>query len=323
MPEIAELVAQLRSHEELRLEPDAPLRDHTRFGLGGPADLLIDALSEDAFLFALKEVRAAGTPYEVIGGGSNLVVADAPYRGAILRYRPSKISIAGDEIHVDAGAVLQDLVNASIGAGLEGLHTMTGIPGWVGAAIYGNAGAYGHSISEFVREVRYFDGTMVGTLDNFACHFRYRESTFKDHKGWLVLSSTLQLPAGDRETLAKEAAGILEIRNAKYPPTMKCAGSIFKNLILNELPAAVQEIIPSKVVREGKVASAWFLEQVDAKGMRRGEIEVATYHANLIYNTGVGNAADVRAIIDDLKRRVVDRFGLELEEEVQFVGFSD
>jgi UDP-N-acetylenolpyruvoylglucosamine reductase len=267
MPEIAELVAQLRSHEELRLEPDAPLRDHTRFGLGGPADLLIDALSEDAFLFALKEVRAAGTPYEVIGGGSNLVVADAPYRGAILRYRPSKISITGDEIRVEAGAVLQDLVN-------------------------------------------------------FACHFRYRESTFKDHKGWLVLSSTLQLPAGDRETLAKEAAGILEIRNAKYPPTMKCAGSIFKNLILNELPAAVQEIIPSKVVREGKVASAWFLEQVDAKGMRRGEIEVATYHANLIYNTGVGNAADVRAIIDDLKRRVVDRFGLELEEEVQFVGFS-
>jgi UDP-N-acetylmuramate dehydrogenase len=100
---------------------------------------------------------------------------------------------------------------------------------------------------------------------------------------------------------------------------MKCAGSVFKNLLLAELPPAVAAGVPAAVVREGKVAAAWFLEQVGAKGLQRGDIHVATYHANLIYNAGEGTAVDLRALIQDLKARVRERFGLELEEEVQYV----
>jgi UDP-N-acetylmuramate dehydrogenase len=100
---------------------------------------------------------------------------------------------------------------------------------------------------------------------------------------------------------------------------MRCAGSIFKNLIVSELPEAVLARTPPQVIREGKVASAYFLEQVGAKGMENGAIRVADYHANLIYNTGGGRAHQVRELIEILKRRTMERFGLELEEEVQYV----
>jgi UDP-N-acetylmuramate dehydrogenase len=101
---------------------------------------------------------------------------------------------------------------------------------------------------------------------------------------------------------------------------MQCAGSIFKNLLLRELPPAVAAQLPAEVVREGKVPAAWFLEQVGAKGAQRGDIHVADYHSNLIYNAGHGTAADLCSLIQDLKARVRGRFGFDLEEEVQYVG---
>src|ERR1700684_3953425 len=128
-------------------------------------------------------------------------------------------------------------------------------------------------------------------------------------------------PAPSAE-LREAAEKIFKIRLEKYPATMKCAGSIFKNLILAELPESVRRQIPERVVREGKAPSAYFLEQVGAKGMRNGDIEVADYHANLIYNTGNGTARELCELIGDLKSRVRQQFGLDLEEEVQYVGFS-
>ena len=119
--------------------------------------------------------------------------------------------------------------------------------------------------------------------------------------------------------LRATAAGILKIRNEKYPPTMRCAGSIFKNLLWADLSEAVRAQVPAAVVREGKVPSAYFLEQAGAKGLVSGGVRVADYHANLIYNEGGGTASDVRELIADLKRRVRERFGLDLEEEVQYV----
>ncbi|MDX1984290.1 MAG: UDP-N-acetylmuramate dehydrogenase [Bryobacteraceae bacterium] len=311
----------LLSVAQLKLTREAPLSQYTRFGIGGPAKILADAADEATFLQALAVARECGVPLMVIGGGTNLIVSDAGFSGLVLRYTGSRIRRVGDDIEVEAGAVLQDLVNASIEMGLEGLHTMTGIPGWVGAAVYGNAGAYGHSISEFATSVRYHDGREVRDFDNAGCCFAYRESIFKKHKEWIILSARLSLPRGDRDLLRENAARILAIRNAKYPPEMKCAGSIFKNLILAGLEENVRKQVPASVVREGKVPSAWFLEEVGAKGMRRGGIEVAPYHANLIYNTGQGTAAELRGLISELKRRVSERFGLMLEEEVQYVGF--
>lgn len=130
------------------------------------------------------------------------------------------------------------------------------------------------------------------------------------------------MDAADPAELRKTADEIFQIRLAKYPADMKCAGSIFKNLLLRELPESVQRQVPERVIREGKVPSAYFLEQVGAKGIQNGGIKVADYHANLIYNLGSGTARELCEIVSCLKSRVRERFGLELEEEVQYIGFS-
>src|SRR5262249_24964352 len=197
-----------------------------------------------------------------------------------------------------------------------GVETLAGIPGWAGAAVYGNAGAYGHSISERVVSVRFFDGERVRVFDNAECEFAYRESIFKRHKEWIIFSTDLALTPHDAIALAKISEDILKIRNEKFPPTMKCAGSIFKNFLLADLPANVAAQVPGTVVREGKVPAAWFLEQVGSKGARLGDIRVADYHANPIYNDGAGTSRDLCALIADLKQRVRTRFGIEVEEEV-------
>jgi UDP-N-acetylmuramate dehydrogenase len=198
---------------------------------------------------------------------------------------------------------------------------MTGIPGYLGGAVYGNAGAYGQSIQERVQSVLATDGKSVTEFSNTDCEFIYRDSWFKRHKEWLILSTNLHFEKGDAAELRKAAFEIREIRDKKYPPAMRCAGSIFKNLFLANLPPHVQAEVPAKLVREGKVPSAWFLEQAGVMGLRRGDIQVASYHANLIYNDGAGTAADLVAVVKECKTRVADRFGFELEEEVQYIGF--
>jgi UDP-N-acetylmuramate dehydrogenase len=320
MPLTDAAIARLTDFCDLEIHYDAPLSKYTRFAIGGPARILADTSKESSFIHAFKMLREAGDRVEVIGGGTNLVVADEGFDGVILRFREKTIRIDGTRVHVGAGAVLQDLVDTTIEHGLSGMHTMTGIPGWVGAALYGNAGAYGRSIDHSVEQVRFFDGRGVQLYNNAQCNFRYRESTFKDNKGWIIFSAELALLSDNRDKLREHADGIRKIRDAKYPPTMKCAGSIFKNLIFDHLPVPVQTEVDPKVIREGKVPSAWFLEQVGAKGMKNGDIHVADYHANLIYNAGRGTARQVREIIHELKRRVQDRFHFDLEEEVQYIG---
>jgi UDP-N-acetylmuramate dehydrogenase len=318
------LAAVLNEIPELECSENVPLSRVTRFAIGGPARILADASSQRALIAALDAVR--GSPYALIGGGSNLVADDQGFPGVVLRYTATDIEVddgvTGGLVRVGSGAVLQDLVNATITAGLEGLHTMTGIPGWVGGAVYGNAGAYGHSIHEFVECVRFFDGFSVQEIGSAACEFHYRESVFKRHKDWIVLEATLRLPKGDPAAVKAAADGILKVRNEKYPPSMRCAGSIFKNLILAELPESVRAQIPDRVIREGKVPSAYFLELAGAKGMVLGGVQVAEYHANLIYNSGGGTSQQVRELIETLKRRVEDKCGLILEEEVQYLSCS-
>ncbi|HEY1336806.1 MAG TPA: UDP-N-acetylmuramate dehydrogenase [Bryobacteraceae bacterium] len=320
MPATEEAQARLAGIPNLTVLPGAPLSRYTRFGIGGPADLYAETVSVEAFIAALAAARESGLPTMVIGGGTNLIVSDRGFRGIVLRYKADRLLAANGRIVADAGAVLQDLVDFAIARGLKGLETLSGIPGSVGAAIYGNAGAYGHSISERVVQVRFYDGRDVRVFDNTACQFHYRESIFKKHKEWIIFSTELLLDAADAGELRKIADDILKVRNEKFPVTMKCAGSIFKNLLLRELPAEVAEQVSPSAVREGKIPAAWFLEQVGAKGMQRGDIHVAGYHANLIYNAGAGTAADLCALIQELKARVRARFGIELEEEVQYVG---
>ncbi len=316
----SKLAAALGGIAGLTLREDVILAPFTRFAIGGPADLLVQTTNAHAFVAALRACRASGSPFCVIGDGSNLIVSDSGYRGVVLRLAARSLSADTTRIFADAGASLQELVDLSIERGLSGLETLAGIPGSVGAAVYGNAGAYGHSISERVSRVDFFDGGALRQFSNAECQFDYRESIFKRYKGWMILRVELDLSPGDAAALRNRADEIMRARNEKFPPTMKCAGSIFKNLLVANLPAPVAAEIPPQAIREGKVASAYFLEQVGAKGMHRNGIEVASYHANLIYNAGGGTARDLRVLIAELRERVRERFGIELEEEVQYLG---
>ena len=298
----------------------APLSEYTRFGLGGPADRLIDCCQVDEFL---KTYRESPDDRLVIGGGTNLLVADAGYRGTILRFTGDRMDIDGDRLTVESGANLEDVVRAANAAGLGGLESLMRIPGWVSGAVYGNAGAYGQSIDETVEAVEIFDGAAIRWLRREECGFAYRTSIFKAHRHWVILRVRLRLCPQDPLALIRRSQEIRAIRDAKFPPSMKCAGSIFKNCPYDQLPAAVQARVPESVIKGGKVPAAFFLEQVGAKGMSCGGIAVADYHANLIYNRGDGTAAEAVALIDELRARVLRAFGLQLEEEVQYVGFPD
>jgi UDP-N-acetylmuramate dehydrogenase len=322
MPIASDIVDRLQELTCLRVSTNVPLSSYTRFGIGGPATLFAETQNHEAFQAALGIAHESGLPHVVIAGGTNLIVSDLGFSGLVLRFTGQRIEVNGMRMRVEAGASLQAVVDYSIEASLEGMQTMTGIPGSLGAAVYGNAGAYGHSVDERVERIHYTDGRETHSLAGSECGFEYRGSIFKRSKRWVVLAAELSFEAGDRSQLRQQADEIRTIRDAKYPPTMKCAGSIFKNCFLRNLPPSVQAEVPAKVVREGKVPSAWFLEQVGAKGIRRGDIQVATYHANLIYNDGNGTAADLVAVISDLKERIRERFGFEIEEEVQYVGLD-
>jgi UDP-N-acetylmuramate dehydrogenase len=311
------MLFRLSAIPNVQLFVNAPLARHTRFEIGGPARMLADVSTVEALAETLRLARDSRTPHALIGGGTNLIVDDDGFPGVVLRYVANAIEIDGSRVRVEAGAVLQDLVDRTIDAGLRGLETMTGIPGWVGGAIYGNAGAYGHSIQESVESVRFFDGSETRELSSDKVSFSYRNSIFKSFKDWVVLDAVLKLDKADPAELRATADGILKIRNEKYPPTMRCAGSIFKNLILSELPAGV--MVPERVVREGKVPSAYFLEGAGAKGLAIGGLRVADYHANLIYNEGGGTARDLWHLIETLKVGVWEKYGVRLEEEVQSI----
>ncbi|MGA2712398.1 MAG: UDP-N-acetylmuramate dehydrogenase [Bryobacteraceae bacterium] len=322
---VQETFQQLSALPETTVLRDACLSKYTRFGIGGLADLFAETPNTSSFIHAWQIARASGLDTVVIGGGTNLIVSDAGFRGVVLKLSNDRIAAEGVTAYVESGASLQSLVDFTVDAGLKGLETMTGIPGSTGAAIYGNAGAYGHSIAERISVVRFFDGSDAGGIrefNNAQCEFHYRESVFKRHKDWIIFSADLTMQPGDAAALRETADKILAIRNKKYPPTMKCAGSIFKNFLLADLPARVANEIPANVIIEGKVPSAWFLDQAGAKGMRSGDIHVADYHANLIYNAGSGTARDLVTIISELKQRVERRWGIPLEEEVQYVGFA-
>lgn len=319
---VEEVPRRLGQVAGLRVLPGAELRAHTRFRLGGPCWLLADASTPEAFESAYRILAWSHLRWTSIAGGTNLIVADAGYPGAVLRYSAAGMRVDGDVVEVEAGADLNALIDFANAHGLTGLEAMAGVPGWVGAAIYGNAGAYGQSMHQRVESVRFFDGEAVREWSNEECGFRYRHSRFKEHKASQILSARLRFGRGDRAALETKSREIRATRDAKFPPSMACAGSIFKNLHLKDLPEQARAAVPPSKVIEGKVPAGWFLEEVGAKGMAVGGIRVADYHANLIYNAGGGTAADLLALLGELKSRVRGRFGFDIEEEVQFVGFD-
>ena len=199
-----ETIDRLAGIPNVTISECALLSQYTRFGIGGPAAVLVEVASEEAFAGALRLSQSSGAACCVIGAGTNLIVSDQGFDGIVLRLAAKSIGREDAVVRAQAGAELQALVDYCISQGLRGLETMTGIPGSAGAAIYGNAGAYGHSIDERVRQVRFLDGPTVRSFGAAECQFHYRESIFKEHKDWVILSVELSMTPGARRGAAPD-----------------------------------------------------------------------------------------------------------------------
>ncbi len=304
----------------LKFEQNIPLSTLTTLQIGGPAKLFITVSNEQELQEAIQYSKQNNFPYLVIGGGSNLLVNDSGVNCLIIKNEIEGIIKEGKSLKVKSGTILQHLVDYSIAHSLHGLEKLTGIPGTVGGAVYGNAGAYGQTISDYIREVTCFDrnGEII-ILDKDECEFKYRDSIFKKN-GFTILEIWFKLDVGETKKLRKEADEVLEKRLVKYPKGIMCPGSFFKNLVADELPKEILKNIPKEKIVYGKIPAGSLLEEVGAKEAREGNIKIADYHANLFVNNGEGKASDFYNLAKKYADKVYEKFGIKLEPEVQLVN---
>ncbi len=302
---------------DLKIKKDIPLAPLSTFHIGGEARQFIDVHNSDQLVEVVRWAKKTNKPFKIFAGGSNAVFPDEVLDCLVIQILGGNIAVNMRELFADAGVELADLVAKSIELGLSGLESLSGIPGTVGGAVVGNAGAYGLSISEIVERVEIWDGEKRRWLDNKECEFSYRESIFKK-KPYLVLRVVCKFQQGDNEKLKTISKEIIKQRQKKYRPGLKCPGSFFKNILEKEIDEDTLSYIDNTKIVYGKIPAGFLLEQVGAKGMRVGGIEIASFHGNLFINSGGGTAADVKKLAQILKGKVKEKFGIELEEEIRY-----
>ncbi len=301
----------------MNIKRNVPLAPLSTFRIGGRAELFCAVRTPENFIRAVEWAKSRHVPYAVFAGGSNAVFPDKGIKGLLVRFHGGAISVSKNRIVADAGVPLAKVISGAIVRGLGGLETLSGIPGTIGGATVGNAGAYGHSISETVRRVEVWDGKKRYWIKNDACVFGYRESIFK-HKPLLVLRTELEFKRGNREELAMVSKKIIKTRNKKYKPGIKCPGSFFKNVLVKDVSRSAMKRVDRAKIIDGKIPAGYLLQNAGAKGMRVGGIRIPDFHGNLFENMGHATARDVHSLADILRKRVKTKFGITLEEEVRY-----
>ena len=296
-----------------------PLAPHSTFGVGGSARYFFVARSEDELVRAVTLSRTLALPTVLIAGGSNLVFGDGLLDLLVIKIGYGSMRVEGDCVIVDAGADLGALVEFSFSQSFAGLESLSGIPGTVGGAIVGNAGAYGRSIGELVESVQVFDGESIVSFSREECGFVYRDSVFKNDRALVVLSATLRLTPGNEVALRATSQEIIKKRERTYARGVPCPGSFFKNVLVKNVSKTTLALVDTSKIIDGKIPAGYLLEQVGSKGMREGGIEVSQNHGNLLVNVGGATRENVRTIVEILKARVKDRFGIALEEEIRYI----
>jgi UDP-N-acetylmuramate dehydrogenase len=291
-----------------RVRRDEPLARHTAMRVGGPADLLIVCDSADEVVRAVGLARSYDVPWRCFGGGCNVLVADRGMRGLVIVNRAARIEFdsAGGTAWAEAGALVAVLAREAVERGLVGLEWAAGLPGAVGGAVVGNAGAFEGNVASVLRSGMVLGPEgMVVEKPNEWFEFDYRLSRIKRRAGggrYLVLAATFGLQPGDPEKLAARADEILEWRKTRHPAGATM-GSTFKN------PPGSH--------------AGYLIEQAGLRGYRIGGVQVSELHGNFFMNTGDGTAADVLALIEHARLEVERQFGVALELEIELVGEWD
>lgn len=292
--------AQLTRLVKGEILKDEPLSQHTSFGIGGPADFLIRPATVDELVAILRLTKTHRLPLMVIGRGTDLLVGDGGIRGVVLDLSLACHGLAEHSggVVVGSGVTVAELVDFCLRRGWGGLEFMAGIPGSVGGAIRVNAGAWDRSVGELVRAVKGYDPSgRAMVMKSSQLHFRYRGADLPG--GLIITEAELVLTSTSSQVIEMRIKEFLR-RRSSQPGDQKCAGCVFKNP-----PGAIA----------GKL-----IEESGCKGLRLGGVEVSTKHANFIVNRGEGTAVEVKQLIERVRERVKEQFGIELETEILLVG---
>ncbi len=290
-----------------KIQYDVPLSSYTTFKIGGPASALIEVANPEVLLELAEILRKASIPWKLLGGGSNVLVADKGYDGLVIVFHSPENAIKIDEnqITAPAGVDFHALALTSVQASLTGFEFAAGIPGTFGGAIYGNAGAFGEQVGDVIESLRVLaPNGETQQLSQAECGFAYRESRFKS-SGEIILEATLKLKPGNRSVSQQRIDDIMALRRSKHPDWRRtpCAGSFFRN------------IEPTSNATRRQAAGA-FLDQVGAKQMTVGQAGVFAGHANIIINRGNASFDDIVTLSEQMKSAVFKQFGIELQREV-------
>ncbi len=296
-----------------RVRVNAALASFTTFKVGGPADVLLETKTGEELLDAVRLARAHGAPVTLLGGGSNVLVADAGVRGLVIRPRGGDISMVGDRlVRADAAVTINGLVRWTINRGLAGLEAWAGTPGTVGGAVYGNAHWKQMNIGDLVDSVRLAkpDGTLL-QVPAERMEFGYDDSRLK-RTGEVVLWAAFRVtPGADPDALRRTARESLAFRKRTQPLESPSAGCIFMN------PDPARDKVPAGI----PPSAGALVDRAGLKGAAEGGARVSTTHANFIVNTGSASAADIARLIDRCTQAVRDQLGVALREEIIRLGF--
>lgn len=288
--------------DKVRVCREEPMKKHTTFRVGGPADYFVTPADERELAEVVGLCSRTQTPYYIIGNGSNLLVGDQGYRGVVIQIfkEMNRILRDGDTITAQAGCGLAQIANAALEASLTGFEFAAGIPGTLGGAVVMNAGAYGGEMKDVLESVKVLtkEGEIL-TLAKEELELGYRTSVIPK-KGYIVLEAAIRLQAGEKEAIRARMEELREKRTSKQPLEYPSAGSTFKR-------------------PEGYFAGK-LIQDAGLKGFTVGGAQVSEKHSGFVINTGDATAADVLALIEQVREKVKEETGVTMEPEVKRIG---
>jgi len=305
------------------------LAPYTMYKIGGPARFFVEPKNKDDLYEALAYAKNQSAPFIIIGAGSNILVSDKGFDGLVVHMLGGECRVDGDRMIVDAGVMMARAVMEAARVGLSGFEWGIGIPGTMGGSVRGNAGCFGGEIKNVVDSVEIFDAyaSTVMRLNTYECGFGYRNSIFKTHPEWVIVSTTIKLQKGSPDAIQKEITRITGERVRKQDIGTKSCGCIFKNVSWDggniDRNAMCNQSPELEQFRHMPTIPASFLIDVSGlKGVCRARVCISRRHANYFVNEGGASADDVRSLIREVKDAVQKKFGISLQEEIQYIGFD-
>ncbi|MBI3589259.1 MAG: UDP-N-acetylmuramate dehydrogenase [Candidatus Liptonbacteria bacterium] len=309
----------------IKIQKNVPLSKHSNYKIGGQARYFFEAKSIKDLKEAVVWARENKQKIFILGGGTNLLFSDAGFKGLVLKIDIQHLTANGLRIRVGAGVLMPDLLKFAIKQSFSGLEWAGGLPGTLGGAIRGNAGAFRGEIKDNIESVESFNiqTLKVKTYSDKSCQFGYRTSFFKKKDGeFIVTGAVLKLKKGNPKAIKFAIQDKIDFRRAKHPLEYPNTGSTFKNVDVKKFPKAslvqVRHVIkpdPFPVI-----PTAYLISEAGLKGLKRGKAMVSPKHPNFIVNLGGAKASHVKAVIKAVKAGVKRKFGITLEVEVQIVS---